>query len=54
MHSHGTGNYGVRVTWKGPAKRQNELWSKTKEERDRDYDVHKRMPDVKEVTKIER
>lgn len=54
MHSHGTGKYGIRVTWKGPGSRQNELWSETKEERERDYDMHKNKSDVKNVTRIER
>lgn len=53
MHSHGTGKYGIRVTWKTHS-RQNELWSETKEERDRDYDMHKNKPEVKSVTRIER
>lgn len=54
MHSHGVGKYGVRVTWKGFGQRQNEIWSLTKEERERDYDMHKNKKEVYSVTRIER
>lgn len=50
---HGTGKYGIRVTWK-TRNRQNELWSETKAEREADYDMHKNKPEVKSVTRIER
>ncbi len=50
---HGTGTYGVLVTWKEKG-RQSKLWSPTEEEREADYKLHARMPDVKSVTRIKR
>lgn len=53
MQSHGTGRFGIRVTWKD-SKKQTELWSPTEKERDADYRFHDKMPDVKSVVRIER
>lgn len=53
MTSHGAGNFGVRVTWK-TRNRQDEFWSTTEKERDADYDMFNRKPEVKSLTRIKR
>jgi hypothetical protein len=53
MQSHGTGNWGIRVTWKERS-RQSELWSNTEAEREADYKMHANKSDVKTVTRIKR
>jgi len=53
MQEHGTGRFGILITWK-ERNRQTKLWSPTESERERDYKIHDRMPDVKSVTRIKR
>jgi hypothetical protein len=52
MQEHGTGSFGVLVTWKNG--RQTKLWSPTESEREADFRLHGRMPDVKSVTRVKR
>jgi len=52
MQEHGTGTFGVLVTW--TSGRQTKLWSPTNDERERDFHTHGKMPDVKAVTRVKR
>lgn len=52
MQEHGTGRYGVLVTWKNG--RQSKLWSPTEAERESDLKLHAKMPDVKSVVRVKR
>lgn len=53
MQEHGTGAWGILVTWK-QGRRQTKYWSPTEEEREQDYHMHDKMPEVKSVTRIKR
>ncbi len=53
MQEHGTGRFGILVTWKN-SRKQTKYWSPTETERDRDFQIHDRMPEVRSVVRIKR
>lgn len=52
VQENGSGPWGVLVTFKNG--RQFKYWSMTEAEREGDYTIHRKMPEVKDVTRIKR
>lgn len=52
VQEHGSGPWGILVTFENG--RQFKYWSKTENEREADFKVHRKMPDVKNITRIKK